>query len=267
MDAELELFQAQQDGSEEAVELQKKVNLLRLEAARTGKLPTSLSPRGGRGGFRGARGVPRGSYFNPRFRGGRGRGRGRGFAPTTSFDRRPSKILVAGFEEENKDSVLEHFKKFGEILDIHDGEDDGLSTIIHYKSRREAELAMNGGKNYGEAALQLSWFTGVIPSDSYHSELSSQISNDSLSLSGLEEPTEAPTEELGTYLPDLNADEDKEKAKGVSVKEEIKQEAGGDNEEEEDPEAVTAQVTEEEADQLLYDDDETEEDDERSWKR
>ena len=111
LDAELELFQAQQDGSEEAVELQKKVNLLRLEAARAGKLPTSLSPRGGgRGGFRGSRGTPRGSYYNPRFRGGRGRGRGRGFAPTTSFDRRPSKVLVAGYDEESKDAVMEHFK-------------------------------------------------------------------------------------------------------------------------------------------------------------
>ena len=37
LDAELELFQAQQDGSEKAPELQKKVNLLRVEAAKSGE--------------------------------------------------------------------------------------------------------------------------------------------------------------------------------------------------------------------------------------
>ena len=93
-------------------------------------------------------------------------------------------------------------------------------------------------------------FTGVIPSDSYHpSELSSQVSTDSLSLSGLEEPTaEDPESErfknYGTYLPDLNAEEDS-KAKAAEAKDDSKddskdEEAG--EEEEEDPEAVTAQV-------------------------
>ena len=48
-------------------------------------------------------------------------------------------------------------QKFGEILDTHDGEEDANSVIIHYKTRREAELAMNGGKNFGDVNLQLSW--------------------------------------------------------------------------------------------------------------
>ena len=40
LDAELELFQAQQEGAE-AVEIQKRVNHLKVEAARVGILPTS----------------------------------------------------------------------------------------------------------------------------------------------------------------------------------------------------------------------------------
>ena len=94
-------------------------------------------------------------------------------------------------------------------------------------------------------------FTGVIPSDSYHpSELSSQVSTDSLSLSGLEEPTaEDPESErfknYGTYLPDLNAEEDSKAKAAAEAKDDSKddskdEEAG--EEEEEDPEAVTAQV-------------------------
>ena len=35
----------------------------------------------------------------------------------TSVDRRPSKILVSGFELDEKDSLVEHFAKFGEIVD------------------------------------------------------------------------------------------------------------------------------------------------------
>ena len=40
LDAELELFQAQQEGSETA-DIQKRVNKLKVEAARIGVLPTS----------------------------------------------------------------------------------------------------------------------------------------------------------------------------------------------------------------------------------
>ena len=49
LDAELELFNAQQEGSENVTEIQKKVNALSIEAAKQGLLPTSRSP-GARGG-------------------------------------------------------------------------------------------------------------------------------------------------------------------------------------------------------------------------
>ena len=70
LDAELELFNAQQDCAENTEEIQKRVNALRIDAAQKGLLQTSRHPRG-RGaaspfrGFRG-RGYPR---ISPRGRG------------------------------------------------------------------------------------------------------------------------------------------------------------------------------------------------------
>ena len=81
LDAELELFNAQQEGSEHVADIQKKVNVLSIEAAKQGLLPTSRG-RGGGAMARGGRGYynprgGRGGYYNPRgggggFRGGRG---------------------------------------------------------------------------------------------------------------------------------------------------------------------------------------------------
>ena len=72
------------------------------------------------------------------------------------MDRRPSKVLVSGYELEEKDALVEHFAKFGEIVDTLEDEITP-SVIIHYKTRRFAETAMSGGKNYGDRTLQLSW--------------------------------------------------------------------------------------------------------------
>ena len=81
-----------------------------MEAASSGLVPTH--PPRGRGGFRGRgfRASPRGGF----------RGRGRGFAlspGSTNLDRRPSSILVSGFELEEKEEIVNHFTKFGEIMD------------------------------------------------------------------------------------------------------------------------------------------------------
>jgi RNA-binding protein 26 len=74
----------------------------------------------------------------------------------TSVDRRPSKILVSGFELDDKHSVIEHFNKFGEILNtVYD--DVTPSVIIHFKTRRFAEQALAGGKHYGDRDLAISW--------------------------------------------------------------------------------------------------------------
>ena len=75
---------------------------------------------------------------------------------TTNLDRRPSKVLVAGYDSEDKDEVVAHFAKFGEVVD--QIEDDAVpSLIFHYKTRYEAELAMQGAKSFAKAELSLSW--------------------------------------------------------------------------------------------------------------
>lgn len=86
---------------------------------------------------------------------GRG-GRGMYSAGTTTVDRRPSRILVSGYDAEDKDEVVAHFTKFGEILDQIEDE-SAPSLIFHYKSRREAELGMQGGKSFAKADLTLAW--------------------------------------------------------------------------------------------------------------
>ena len=74
----------------------------------------------------------------------------------TSVDRRPSKILVSGYELDEKNALVEHFAKFGEIVDTLEDEVTP-SVIIHYKTRRFAEAAMAGGKSYSDRLLTLSW--------------------------------------------------------------------------------------------------------------
>jgi hypothetical protein len=36
---------------------------------------------------------------------------------STSVDRRPSKVLVSGITMDEKDTIVEHFLKFGEIIE------------------------------------------------------------------------------------------------------------------------------------------------------
>ena len=74
----------------------------------------------------------------------------------TSVDRRPSKLLVSGYELDDKTGLIEHFNKFGEILNtVYD--DDFPSVIVHFKTRRFAESAMAGGKHFADRVLSLSW--------------------------------------------------------------------------------------------------------------
>ena len=130
------------------------MNALSIEAAKQGILPTSRSP-GVRGGGAGSRGR---GFFSPRSRGGfypRGgsfRGRGRGGA--TTVDRRPSKLKISGFDADDKEAIIAHFKRFGEVIDTLDDEED---VIVHYKARRDAEMAMVGGKTFGEQHIQVAW--------------------------------------------------------------------------------------------------------------
>ena len=115
----MELFNKQQEG-EDIEEVQQRLDSIRVEARR-------LGVRGGvrgRGGFRG-RGAPRGGSYFSSPRGGvvRGRGRGgRGF-PVVSpgsnkLDRRPTSLMVTGFDAGEKEEIVKHFNKFGEVSDM-----------------------------------------------------------------------------------------------------------------------------------------------------
>ena len=87
------------------------------------------------------------------FSGGRGGGPP-GTAFATSFDRRPSKLKVGGFDTDDKEAVISHFKRFGEVVDTVELDE---AVIFNFKTRREAEMAMSGGKTFGEQPLQVAW--------------------------------------------------------------------------------------------------------------
>merc|ERR1719422_1645468 len=245
LDAEMELFTKQQDGSPEIQQIQQKVNNLRIEAARSGLLPTSRPPRG-RGGYRGrARGfspAPRGSLST----GGtfRGRGRGRGFTLSprnTNLDRRPSRILVSGYELDEKEEIINHFTKFGEIIDTVQDEVTP-SIILKFKTRRFAEAAMATGKNFCEKTLSVSWFNQATP----------DRETGEAAIEGTEEvhdeDDDGYTPPQNDYLPP-----------GLQEDDNDDQENGNDGLN------ITGEGAEELDEDLL--DDEDEEDEERSWKR
>lgn len=177
LDAELELMKVEQENPDQVEEVQKRVNQLRIEAAKAGKLPTSRIPfsRGSRGGgFRGRGGRGRASFVSPHYRGrGRGGPRGGGYVGATTLDRRTTKIVISKFEMEEKDDLLEHLQKFGEITE---STQDDSSITIKFKTRREAEIAFNIGKKFKEKQLLMSWFTDT-PSDrgqSHHEDQEEQ---------------------------------------------------------------------------------------------
>ena len=197
LDAELELFNAQQDGNEEVEEIQKKVNRLKVEAAQKGLLPTSRPPRGGRGGYSAMRGM-RGYHHrgSPRGRGGRGGFRGRGgrgssfsYSPQTSIDRRPTTILVSDIDFDLKDAIVAHLSKFGEISESIEDE-DSKTLLVQFKTRREAEAAMLKAKAMGESELSLSWHSTSIGD-------SSELEHEEAEQSGIDEQTDL----LDDYTP------------------------------------------------------------------
>jgi len=246
LDAEMELFALQQDGAE-TFEQKQKVNSLRMEAARTGLVPSGHQQTRGRGFFRG-----RGRGYSPRgftsFGGGayRGRGRGRGFSGgSTNLDRRPSSILVSGYEIEEKEEILNHFNKFGEIVESVENESDP-SIILKYKTRPLAEAAMAGGKNFLEKCLVMSWYNQGQDADADLERKESE--------SGADEEDDGYTPPQDDYLPPgLQEHED---SLGHASKEE-----------KEAPELDETGEGSEVFNEDLLDEDDEDGDEERSWKR
>ena len=122
----MELFTKQHEGGAELEMIQQKVNSLKIEAARIGILPTSQAPRGRGGKLRGGRG--RGFAGGWRGRGGKARGGAAGGVSASQaasrLDRRPSMILVSGYDGKAREELLDHFRKFGELVENQEEEVD-----------------------------------------------------------------------------------------------------------------------------------------------
>ena len=84
------------------------------------------------------------------------RPRGSRFAQTATLDRRPRQLRVTGFKDNEKDECITHFTQFGEIADIN-FEEDGVTMVIEYRTRQQAESAENRGKVFKERNLVLVW--------------------------------------------------------------------------------------------------------------
>ena len=61
-----------------------------------------------------------------------------------------------------KEAIIAQFRQFGEILETVDNEtpendNETPSLVLHFKTRKEAELAMINGKTFGEQPLKLEW--------------------------------------------------------------------------------------------------------------
>merc|ERR1711915_498580 len=245
LDAEMELFTKQQDG-EDTTEIQQRVDNLRKDAARQG-----VSIRGARG---------RGGFFVASPRGGisRGRGRGRGFTLSpgaNKLDRRPTSILVSGYELEEKDDIVQHFTKFGEIADM--AEDEVTPSIIFkFKTRLNAESAMNLGKVFHDRNLQLSWYTQNLPGNEEEDVVGEggEAQQEDQEDDGYTPPQE-------DYLPPgLHEHED-----SLNNEESTQPEQSGEDVGEEVDENPAD--TEELDENLLDEEDEEEENEERSWER
>ncbi|XP_031634192.1 zinc finger protein swm [Contarinia nasturtii] len=130
LDIELELIAQQQDGND-TTEIQKRLEELQKTLGTASKqipFPPTRSLR--------VRPAPPGS---------------------TSFDRRPTTILVAGFSSDECDAVLGHFKHFGEITK-NDIDKTTPYLKLTYATRLNAEQAMLRGRRFNDKQLQMSWF-------------------------------------------------------------------------------------------------------------
>ncbi|XP_044739465.1 RNA-binding protein 26 [Chrysoperla carnea] len=153
LDAELDLITKQQEGADTS-DLQKKVFELKKHAQQLG-IPLN-SRRGSMPPLR----ISRGFKF---IRGSRS---SHSFA-NASVDHRPTKLLVSGYEIEEKTDVLAHFAQYGEISD-YVSDDSTPSVVLNFKTRKEAELAMLKGKHFQDRTLSVTWCTNV--------QLSNQLS-------------------------------------------------------------------------------------------
>uniref|UniRef100_A0A6B2EFQ0 Putative rna-binding protein 26-like isoform x4 n=1 Tax=Phlebotomus kandelakii TaxID=1109342 RepID=A0A6B2EFQ0_9DIPT len=75
---------------------------------------------------------------------------------STSVDRRPTTLYITGFQAEDSDAILGHFKHFGEITKNELDVSIPLLTIS-FATRLHAEQAMVRGRVFKEKPLQVTW--------------------------------------------------------------------------------------------------------------
>ncbi|XP_008330525.1 RNA-binding protein 27 isoform X3 [Cynoglossus semilaevis] len=158
LDAELDIHKKMSSG-EDTTDLKRKLGLLQVEATRLGL----IRPPSNRGRGRGKMALEPGSAHVGR---GRGRSRdmmGRGGAVNRMVvDHRPRALAILGVTPEEKEELMPHFVKFGEIEDLRD--QDATSVVMTFKTRSEAENAANQGAKFKGRVLQISWYKPKTPS-------------------------------------------------------------------------------------------------------
>ncbi|XP_042620401.1 RNA-binding protein 27-like [Cyprinus carpio] len=123
LDAELD-FHKKLTSGEDTTDLKRRLGQLQVEATRLGLISAG-------------RGKPPAAPSRGR---GRGRGRslrGRGGGNHMVVDHRPRALTIIGFTQEEKEELMPHFVKFGEIEELRDH--DATSVVMTFKSRSEAE--------------------------------------------------------------------------------------------------------------------------------
>uniref|UniRef100_A0A8C1P0K8 RNA binding motif protein 27 n=1 Tax=Cyprinus carpio TaxID=7962 RepID=A0A8C1P0K8_CYPCA len=154
LDAELD-FHKKLTSGEDTTDLKRRLGQLQVEATRLGLITAG-------------RGKPPAAPSRGR---GRGRGRslrGRGGGNHMVVDHRPRALTIIGVTQEEKEELMPHFVKFGEIEELRDH--DATSVVMTFKSRSEAENAANQGAKFKGRILQISWYKPKTPSVSTEPE-------------------------------------------------------------------------------------------------
>uniref|UniRef100_A0A671S0F9 RNA-binding protein 27-like n=1 Tax=Sinocyclocheilus anshuiensis TaxID=1608454 RepID=A0A671S0F9_9TELE len=172
LDAELD-FHKKLTSGEDTTDLKRRLGQLQVEATRLGLIPAG-------------RGKPPAAPSRGR---GRGRGRslrGRGGGNHMVVDHRPRALTIIGFTQEEKEELVPHFVKFGEIEDLRDH--DATSVVMTFKTRSEAENAANQGAKFKGRILQISWYKPKTPSVSTEPE--EEESKEEVNAAGIQEEEE-----------------------------------------------------------------------------
>ncbi|XP_016306953.1 RNA-binding protein 27-like isoform X2 [Sinocyclocheilus anshuiensis] len=154
LDAELD-FHKKLTSGEDTTDLKRRLGQLQVEATWLGLIPAG-------------RGKPPAAPSRGR---GRGRGRslrGRGGGNHMVVDHRPRALAIIGVTQEEKEELMPHFVKFGEIEELRDH--DATSVVMTFKTRSEAENAANQGAKFKGRILQISWYKPKTPSVSTEPE-------------------------------------------------------------------------------------------------